>query len=267
MNENKRNEKTQNIIDITNEILKIKKNYSGVSNLKGKNNFTITKNENNNEKGKEMINENENSNKISIQSKNVIETEGQNQQNKKELKKVNGKVMPKLVPQEGVNLKKTNAMENALAYSAQRKNSVEPMALKGVGKENAINIDQESSSFSTLSSTLSAASLLPVVASSSSSPLIDSMINQEKDTFLLSKQTVNPIMTQKQKMKVVKKKTKLPQEYEKNFFNLYWIKNSRLPCIYYDTLGGEERDKFMVLPICCTTYHYTVMVRYGYIDN
>ena len=147
-----------------------------------------------------MINENENSNKISIQSKNVIETEGQNQQNKKELKKVNGKVMPKLVPQEGVNLKKTNAMENALAYSAQRKNSVEPMALKGVGKENAINIDQESSSFSTLSSTLSAASLLPVVASSSSSLLIDSMINQEKDTFLLSKQTVNPITIQKQKM-------------------------------------------------------------------
>jgi hypothetical protein len=45
-----------------------------------------------------------------------------------------------------------------------------------------------------------------------------------------------------------------------NYFNLYWIKNSCLPCIYYDILGGEERETFMVQPICCRTYHYTVKV-------
>ena len=46
-----------------------------------------------------------------------------------------------------------------------------------------------------------------------------------------------------------------------NFINMYWIRRSCLPAVFYDEIGLEETDSFWILPICCTTYHYPVCVK------
>jgi hypothetical protein len=39
-----------------------------------------------------------------------------------------------------------------------------------------------------------------------------------------------------------------------------------LPCLYFDSPNIQERTEFKVLPVCCTTYHYSVKVSYNTIE-
>jgi hypothetical protein len=49
-------------------------------------------------------------------------------------------------------------------------------------------------------------------------------------------------------------------------FNLYWIQRSELPCIYLDIPENRDAEKFRVLPLCCSTYHYPVRVNFGEVE-
>ena len=152
-----------------------------------------------------------------------------------------------------------SALQNAQAYAALRRVAVN--AERDAGLNGTSNSDKNSlpASSSTSSST----------SSSSSSESHQSLLEGDNKTTLINNKRTNSRHNAKLKLKeeselrrLLLKKTKADQQKNvpRNYFNLYWIKNSRLPCIYYDKLGGEERDRFNVLPICCTTYHYTVQV-------
>jgi len=45
-----------------------------------------------------------------------------------------------------------------------------------------------------------------------------------------------------------------------SYLNLFWLPRSELPCIYYDTKDNRYKKEIMVLPICCSTYHYPTKV-------
>ena len=45
-----------------------------------------------------------------------------------------------------------------------------------------------------------------------------------------------------------------------SYLNLFWLPRSELPCIYYDTKDNRSKKEIMVLPICCSTYHYPTKV-------
>jgi hypothetical protein len=47
-----------------------------------------------------------------------------------------------------------------------------------------------------------------------------------------------------------------------DYFNLFWIKNLSLPCIYYEVGGGGKKDRkrFQVQPICCNDFKYSTQV-------
>jgi hypothetical protein len=57
------------------------------------------------------------------------------------------------------------------------------------------------------------------------------------------------------------KKVKTAASVFGDYFGLYWIRNSSLPCVYYELEREEVReDQFHVQPICCNLYHYYVQV-------
>jgi hypothetical protein len=61
------------------------------------------------------------------------------------------------------------------------------------------------------------------------------------------------------KKRPTKKKLKAVVQYGE-YFNMYWIENCLLPCIYYDVAGGENGNCLNVLFICRTRFHYDVQV-------
>ena len=159
-----------------------------------------------------------------------------------------------------------NALENAKAYAALRRDAVKVVKEKGKGTSNLNEIAvTRTDNHSQLASSSSSSSSFS--SSSSSSHLYsvegDEKLNLNKSKPDSSRQNARQKLKEEKLLKrMFLKKIKAEQlkNLPRNYFNLYWIKNSRLPCIYYDKLGGEERDRFNVLPICCTTYHYTVLV-------
>ena len=42
--------------------------------------------------------------------------------------------------------------------------------------------------------------------------------------------------------------------------NLYWVERYQLPCIFYDYTEQEYAENINLLPLCCTMYHYYVLV-------
>jgi hypothetical protein len=166
------------------------------------------------------------------------------------------------------------AMENALAYTAARREASE--RVKG-SKSAGGGKRTDSSSNPSLTdivyvpdggSNLSKSTTLPSSSSSSSSsptlnPSHQSLIplnNVTKIAATIDSSLSNAPKLPGTKNRPAKKKAKTAAAKYRNYFNLYWIKNSRLPCIYYDIFGGEDRDRFKVLPICCDMYHYDVQV-------
>jgi hypothetical protein len=53
---------------------------------------------------------------------------------------------------------------------------------------------------------------------------------------------------------------------KRNVLNMYWMPRATLPCLYYDTYELEGSEKFSVLPVCCTTYHYAVDTMTSFIE-
>jgi hypothetical protein len=51
-----------------------------------------------------------------------------------------------------------------------------------------------------------------------------------------------------------------------SLFNLYWVSKSSLPCLYYDTIENRYNEKVMILPVCCSTYHYPVEAAQSYLE-
>jgi hypothetical protein len=49
----------------------------------------------------------------------------------------------------------------------------------------------------------------------------------------------------------------------KSLYNLFWIGRSHLPCLYFDLPENRFNQKFLVIPICCVTYHYPFTVTSG----
>eukprot|EP01038_Epipyxis_sp_PR26KG_P010026 gene10026-13482_t len=52
----------------------------------------------------------------------------------------------------------------------------------------------------------------------------------------------------------------------KSCYNLFWLSKHSLPCVFYDSYNKIHADKFIVLPICCVTYHYAVEVNVSSIE-
>jgi hypothetical protein len=153
------------------------------------------------------------------------------------------------------------AMENALAYTAARREASERVK----GTDSLSNSSLTDSAYvPDGGSNLPNSTTLP---SSSSSPTLNpshqSLIplnNVTKIAATIDSSLSNALNLPGTKNRPAKKKAKTAAAKYRNYFNLYWIKNSRLPCIYYDIFGGEDRDRFKVLPICCDMYHYDVQV-------
>lgn len=53
---------------------------------------------------------------------------------------------------------------------------------------------------------------------------------------------------------------------KRSVLNMYWMPRATLPCLYYDTYELEGSEKFSVLPVCCTTYHYAVDTMTSFIE-
>ena len=51
-----------------------------------------------------------------------------------------------------------------------------------------------------------------------------------------------------------------PPPSGRSWFNLFWIPRSDLPAIYFDRPDSRFTSRFLVMPICCFTYHYPVEV-------
>jgi len=48
---------------------------------------------------------------------------------------------------------------------------------------------------------------------------------------------------------------------KRSIFNIFMLPRSTLPCLFYDSPEKESEEKFIVLPVCCHTYHYPVEVQ------
>jgi hypothetical protein len=48
-------------------------------------------------------------------------------------------------------------------------------------------------------------------------------------------------------------------------YSMFWLPKSNLPCLFYDS-PDKNKIEFLVLPVCCTTYHYAVKVSCNTID-
>ena len=91
-----------------------------------------------------------------------------------------------------------------------------------------------------------------------------STLNPSRQSIILLGNVSEPAVTNTlslpgTKKRPTKKKVKAVVQY-RDYFNMYWIKNSLLPCIYDDVAGGENRYSFEVQPICCSTNHFYVKV-------
>lgn len=89
------------------------------------------------------------------------------------------------------------------------------------------------------------------------------LINQDGADTLNGNSSKYRKLTTMERYAVVPVEINSKTNFRYSALNLYWIDRSQLPCIFYDDLDRESAERFVVLPVSCSTYHYPVEVLRG----